>query len=59
MSIYYSGALVIKGGIASAIAREVKNVNLKPVKRILVQFDPFTKHAITARQVYHNLQNCY
>lgn len=49
MSIYYSGTFTRSAGIISAIAKQLKSVNLKPVKRIEVQFDPFHENAVTAR----------
>lgn len=49
MSIYYSGVFSRSGGIYSAISKQLKMVNLKPVKKIQVQFDPFHPNAVTAR----------
>ncbi|XP_076274280.1 mitochondrial ribosomal protein L53 [Rhynchophorus ferrugineus] len=54
MSIYYSGTFTRSAGIISAICKQLKLINLKPVKRIEVQFDPFHPKAITARDfLYH------
>lgn len=49
MSIYFSGTFTRSAGIISAITKELKFVNLKPVKKIEVQFDPFHQNAITVR----------
>ncbi|KAG5894446.1 hypothetical protein JTB14_014893 [Gonioctena quinquepunctata] len=49
MSIYYSGTFTKSAGIISAINKQLKLVNLKPVKKIQVKFDPFHPNAVTAR----------
>lgn len=50
MSIPFTGILGgNSGGITSAIVKQVKSINLKPVKRIELKFDPFTKEATEAR----------
>ncbi|KAJ3657763.1 hypothetical protein Zmor_009546 [Zophobas morio] len=49
MSIYYSGTFKRSSGVISAITKQLKKVNLKPVKKIQVQFDPFHPNAVTAR----------
>ncbi|XP_019866169.1 39S ribosomal protein L53, mitochondrial [Aethina tumida] len=49
MSIYYSGTFKRSSGLISAISKQLKQINLKPVKRINVQFDPFHPNAVTAR----------
>ncbi|KAF6214001.1 hypothetical protein GE061_011730 [Apolygus lucorum] len=41
MSIPFSGVLGLSGGLTAAIAKQVKSVNLKPVKRVVFKFDPF------------------
>ncbi|KAB0800796.1 hypothetical protein PPYR_06535 [Photinus pyralis] len=41
MSIYFSGTFRKTGGLLSAIAKQLNQINLKPVKKIQVQFDPF------------------
>ncbi|KAF5303578.1 hypothetical protein FQR65_LT08179 [Abscondita terminalis] len=51
MSIYYSGTFKRSGGLISAITKQLKLVNLKPVKKIQVQFDPFHPKAQTARDL--------
>ncbi|KAK9730587.1 39S ribosomal protein L53/MRP-L53 [Popillia japonica] len=53
MSIYFSGTFTRSAGIISAITKELKFVNLKPVKKIEVQFDPFHQNAITVRDFLH------
>lgn len=49
MSIYYSGTFSRSSGVISAIIKQLNQVNLKPVKKIEVQFDPFHPKALTAR----------
>ncbi|XP_044255246.1 39S ribosomal protein L53, mitochondrial isoform X2 [Tribolium madens] len=49
MSIYFSGSFSRSAGVISAIVKQLKSVNLKPVKKIQVQFDPFHPNAVTAR----------
>ncbi|XP_017783137.1 PREDICTED: 39S ribosomal protein L53, mitochondrial [Nicrophorus vespilloides] len=49
MSIYYSGTFKRSSGVVSSIVKHLKQVNLKPVKKIQVQFDPFHENAVTAR----------
>lgn len=49
MSVPFSGALRRSGGIVSAIGKQVKSVNLKGVKRITVQFDPFAENVKSTR----------
>ncbi|KAK5644084.1 hypothetical protein RI129_007929 [Pyrocoelia pectoralis] len=41
MSIYYTGSFKKSGGLLSAITKQLNQINLKPVKKIQVQFDPF------------------
>ncbi|XP_012534234.1 39S ribosomal protein L53, mitochondrial [Monomorium pharaonis] len=41
MSIPFSGTLQRSGGLMSAIIKQLKRVDLKPVNRIYVRFDPF------------------
>ncbi|XP_011697867.1 PREDICTED: 39S ribosomal protein L53, mitochondrial [Wasmannia auropunctata] len=41
MSIHFSGTLSRSGGLMSAIVKQLKRVNLKPINRINVHFDPF------------------
>lgn len=56
MSIYYSGTLSRSAGIISAITKQIKSVNLKPVKKIEVKFDPFHPNAVTARYKHNHLK---
>ena len=49
MSIYYSGALRRSNGIVAAIAKQLKSVNLKAVKRVTVSFNPFNENAKSTR----------
>lgn len=49
MSIYYSGTFKRSAGVISAITKQLRLVNLKPVKKIQVQFDPFHPQASTVR----------
>ncbi|PNF25001.1 hypothetical protein B7P43_G07958 [Cryptotermes secundus] len=44
MSIRFSGTLKRSAGVASAIAKQTRLLNLKPVKNIVVKFDPFNKN---------------
>ncbi|XP_068145966.1 uncharacterized protein mRpL53 [Drosophila tropicalis] len=50
MSIPFSGTLRRSGGIVSAIGKQLKSVNLKGVKRITVQFDPFAENVKSTRE---------
>lgn len=49
MSIPFSGTLRRSGGIVSAIGKQLRSVNLKGVKRITVQFDPFAENVKATR----------
>ncbi|EDW60532.1 large ribosomal subunit protein mL53 isoform X1 [Drosophila virilis] len=50
MSVPFSGTLSRSGGIVSAIGKQLKSVNLKGVKRITVQFDPFAENVKSTRE---------
>nr|AAL28461.1 GM05817p [Drosophila melanogaster] len=50
MSVPFIGALRRSGGIVSAIGKQLKSVNLKGVKRITVQFDPFAENVKSTRE---------
>ncbi|XP_034110572.1 39S ribosomal protein L53, mitochondrial [Drosophila albomicans] len=50
MSVPFSGTLRRSGGIVSAIGKQLKSVNLKGVKRITVQFDPFAENVKSTRE---------
>ncbi|XP_012252333.2 39S ribosomal protein L53, mitochondrial [Athalia rosae] len=49
MSIPFSGTITRSGGVISAIMKQVKSVNLKAVKRISIQFDPFAPNVTHTR----------
>lgn len=49
MSIKFSGAISRSGGIAAAIAKQIRLVNLKAVKRVTVAFDPFDEKSSATR----------
>lgn len=51
MSIHYSGTFKRSAGLVSAIGKQLKVINLKPVKKIQVQFDPFHENAKAVRYV--------
>ncbi|CAH1953911.1 unnamed protein product [Acanthoscelides obtectus] len=58
MSIYFSGTFRHSvGGVVSAITKQLKLVNLKPIKKIQVQFDPFHPNAVTARDFLFHISN--
>lgn len=52
MSIPFSGALRRSGGLVSAVGKQLKQLNLKGVSKITVQFDPFHENAIPTRLVF-------
>lgn len=49
MSIRVTGSLSRSGGLMSAIAKNVRLLNLKGVKRITVSFDPFAENVKETR----------
>lgn len=51
MSVSFSGTLKRSGGIGSAIAKQLRLINLEPVKKIEVKFDPFKKNVTETRYV--------
>jgi len=55
MSLPFSGSKSKSAGLVSAIRKQVFLLNLKPVKRVFVKFDPFTKNAVTARNFMYHL----
>lgn len=59
MSIYYSGTYRRSAGVVSAIGKQLKLINLKPVKKISVQFDPFHENAKSVRYVNNILRLYY
>lgn len=51
MSVRFSGTIRRSAGVASAIAKQIRLLNLKPVKNIVVKFDPFNKNVKETRYV--------
>lgn len=51
MSIHFSGTLSRSGGLISAVIKQLKKVNLMPVKRIVFHFDPFDNQCKETRLV--------
>ncbi|XP_011877055.1 PREDICTED: 39S ribosomal protein L53, mitochondrial [Vollenhovia emeryi] len=49
MSIHFSGTLTRSAGAISAIMKQLRRVNLKPVSKIDVRFDPFDARAKETR----------
>jgi len=49
MSISFSGRFSKSAGIYSAIGKQLKSVNLKPVERVVFKFDPFQQNVKTVR----------
>ncbi|XP_050447362.1 uncharacterized protein LOC126849505 [Cataglyphis hispanica] len=49
MSIHFSGCRTRSVGLMSSIIKEIKRVNLTPVKRIDFRFDPFHKQVKQTR----------
>lgn len=52
MSIPFSGVFTRSGGVIAAIAKQIKLLNFKGVRRITVKFDPFHEKATPTRLVY-------
>ncbi|EDW35698.1 GL17398 [Drosophila persimilis] len=52
MSVPFSGTLRRSGGIVSAIGKQLKSINLKGVKRITLQFDPFAENVKSTREFF-------
>ncbi|XP_015587117.1 39S ribosomal protein L53, mitochondrial [Cephus cinctus] len=50
MSIPASGSFTRSAGLISAIGKQLKTINLKPLKKITVQFDPFYNNIKDTRQ---------
>ncbi|KAK9870942.1 hypothetical protein WA026_009900 [Henosepilachna vigintioctopunctata] len=57
MSIYFSGSFTRSAGVISAITKQLKLMNLKPVKKIHVKFDPFHPNAVTAREFLFHISS--
>lgn len=51
MSIKFSGTFSQPGGAVAAIAKQIKALNFRAVKKVTVKFDPFSEKAIPTRQV--------
>lgn len=49
MSIPATGSLSRSGGLISAVAKNIRLLNLKGVKRVSLTFDPFHEHASATR----------
>ena len=49
MSVPFSGTKRFANGVISAIAKQLKSVTLKPVKRVVFRVDPFTEQAQPVR----------
>jgi len=49
MSLPFSGSKSKSAGLVSAIRKQTLLLNLKPVKKVSVKFDPFSQNAATAR----------
>jgi len=49
MSIVFSGSRSRSNGLISAVAKQVKLVNLKPLSKIIVRFDPFHENIAETR----------
>ncbi|XP_059618498.1 large ribosomal subunit protein mL53 [Phlebotomus argentipes] len=48
--MFRSGTITRSGGIFSAIAKQSKLINIKPVNRITFTFDPFNKRSTEVRK---------
>ncbi|XP_031618560.1 uncharacterized protein LOC116337803 [Contarinia nasturtii] len=55
MSLPATGSLSRSAGLISAIAKNVRLLNLKAVKRITVSFDPFVENVKQTREVVFQL----
>lgn len=49
MAVFVGGRIRGSSGTVGLIAKQIKILNLKPVKKIQVQFDPFHENAVTIR----------
>jgi len=57
MAVRFSGSVgKTSGGIQSAIAKETRALSLKPVKRIVFQFDPFVEGSKQIRDFMFSIQ---
>uniref|UniRef100_A0A1B6LTP7 Large ribosomal subunit protein mL53 n=1 Tax=Graphocephala atropunctata TaxID=36148 RepID=A0A1B6LTP7_9HEMI len=56
MSVPFTGVVNSRsGGVIGAIAKEARTLSLKPVKRIVFQFDPFVEESVHTRNFLFNL----
>ncbi|XP_043236566.1 uncharacterized protein LOC122388995 [Amphibalanus amphitrite] len=51
MSVPYSGTKKFANGVISAIIKQLKTVSLKPAKRVVFRFDPFTQPSQQVRNL--------
>lgn len=49
MSLLPTGTFSRSGGLISAIAKNIRNMNLKAAKRITISFDPFHENVTSTR----------
>ncbi|XP_050524467.1 39S ribosomal protein L53, mitochondrial [Daktulosphaira vitifoliae] len=49
MSLAFSGSKSKSAGVVSAIRKQTLLLNLKPIKKVSVKFDPFSQNAVTVR----------
>ncbi|CAB0039706.1 unnamed protein product [Trichogramma brassicae] len=49
MSILFNGTRTRSAGLISALAKQIKLVNLQPLSKITVRFDPFHEQALETR----------
>ncbi|XP_059050933.1 large ribosomal subunit protein mL53 [Achroia grisella] len=57
MSVPYSGTIQRSAGVVSAIGKQLKGINLKAAKRIVVKFDPFADNVTQTRHFLHYLSS--
>ncbi|KAF0773961.1 39S ribosomal protein L53, mitochondrial [Aphis craccivora] len=55
MSLPFSGSKSKSAGLVSAIRKQTLQLNLKPVKKVLVKFDPFHQNSAVARNFMYYL----
>ncbi|XP_046745319.1 39S ribosomal protein L53, mitochondrial [Diprion similis] len=55
MSIPLSGTVKRSAGVFSALSKQLKSVNLKPVKKISIAFDPFGSNIEATRSFMYYL----
>jgi hypothetical protein len=49
MSVPFSGVFTRSGGVMAAVAKQIKLLNFRAVKRVTVKFDPFHEKAHITR----------